>query len=109
MDILTIILAVLTVLTCFLSYYLHVKAKVYAETENAVNTAEQDDKTAAEKMALAVDQIYGIIPVALKPFFTRKIIEKIVQKAFDKIEEYATKQVNKKRKGEDVENVEKGA
>lgn len=94
-TILTIIFAILAVLGVFLSYYFHVKAKVYAETENAVNNAEQDDKTAAEKMAFAVDQIYSIVPVALKPLFSKKLIEKIVQKAFDKIEEYAKKQKKK--------------
>lgn len=88
----TIVFAVLAIASSFLSYYFHVKAKVYAETENAVNEAEQDDKTAEEKMAFAVNQIYAVVPAALKPFFPRKAIERIVQKAFDKIEEYAKKQ-----------------
>ncbi len=95
MNILTVIFAILAVAGIFLSYYFHVKAKIYSETENAVNNAEQDDKVAAEKMTLAVDQIYGIVPTVLKPLFTRKVIEKIVQKAFDRIEEYAKKQKKK--------------
>lgn len=95
-TVLTIIFAILAVLAVFVSYYFHVKAKIYAETENAVNNAEQDDKTAAEKMELAVNQIYSIIPAVAKPFIARNVIEGIVQAAFDKIEEYAKKQVNKK-------------
>ena len=95
-TILTIIFAVLAVISTFASYFLQVKAKVYSKTESAVNDAEQEDKTAEEKMAFAVEQIYSIIPTLAKPIFTRKVIEKIVQKAFDKIEEYAKKQVNKK-------------
>ena len=91
----TIIFAALAVAGCFFSYYFHVKAKVYAETENAVNEAEQDDKTAEEKMAFAVNQIYAVVPATLKPLFTRKVIERIIQKAFDKIEEYAQKQKGK--------------
>lgn len=96
--ILTIIFALLAVLGLCLSYYFHVKAKIYAATENAVNNAEQDDKTAAEKMSLAVEQLYSIVPTALKPFITRKVLEKIVQAAFDKIEEYAKKQAKKNGK-----------
>ena len=93
---LTIIFAILAAAGVFVSYYFSVKANIYAETENAVNNAEQDGKVAAEKMALAVDHIYSVVPAALKPAFTRKTIEKIVQKAFDKIEEYAKKQGSKK-------------
>lgn len=107
MDIQTIILALLAIAGYFLSYYFHVKAKIYAATENAVNNAEQADKTATEKMELAVNQIYELVPTALKPFITKAVIEKIVQAAFDKIEEYAEKQVEK-RKGDDVENVTNG-
>ena len=97
-TILTIVFAVLAVIGTFLSYYFHVKAKVYAATESAVNDAEQDDKTAEEKMELAVNQIYDIVPAVAKPLFTKKVITKIVQAAFDKIEEYAEKQVKKKSK-----------
>ena len=95
-TLLTILFAIVAVVGVFLSYYFHVKAKIYAETESAVNNAEQDDKTATEKMSLAVEQIYSIIPVALKPFFTKAVIQGIVQAAFDKIEEYAEKQLKKK-------------
>ncbi len=100
-NVITVILAILAILGYFLSYYFYVKEKIYKATENAVNTAEQDDKTATEKMELAVGQIYALVPVPLKPFLTKKVIEKIVQKAFDEIEEYAQKQVEKeKKKGE---------
>lgn len=95
-NILTIVFAVLAAACSCLTYYFHVKAKIYAETENAVNNAEQDDKTATEKMRFAVDHIYSVIPAVAKPLFTRAVVEKIVQKAFDKIEEYAEKQAKKK-------------
>lgn len=99
-EILTIIFAILTVAGVFVSYYFYVKAKVYAATEAAVNDAEQDDKLAEEKMKFAVSEIYAIVPAVFKPILTPQAIEKIVQKAFDKIEEYAQKQVEKERKNE---------
>ena len=95
-NFLTIIFALLSVAGVFVSYFFSVKAKVYAATEDAVNNAEQDDKSAEEKMAFAVEQIYSIIPAVAKPFFSKKLIQEIVQRAFDKIEEYAKKQAKKK-------------
>lgn len=94
----TIIMTVLSIIGVFLSYYFSVKAKIYSATEDAVNKAEQDNKTATEKMEYAVEQIYSLVPAILKPFFSKKVIRVIVQKAFDKIEEYAQKQVDKDRK-----------
>lgn len=99
-EIFTIIFAILTIAGVFVSYYFYVKSKVYAATEAAVNDAEQEDKTAEEKMRFAVSEIYSIVPAVLKPILTPQAIEKIVQKAFDKIEEYAQKQVKKERKDE---------
>ena len=95
-TILTIVFAVLAVLGVFLSYYFYIRSKIFAATEDAVNNAEQEDKVAEEKMELAVNQIYGIVPAILKPFFTKAVIEGFVQMAFDRIEEYARKQKNKK-------------
>jgi hypothetical protein len=107
MEIYSIILTVLAIVGYFLSYYFSVKAKIYEATESAVNEAEQDGKTSSEKMEFAVNQIYELVPAAFKPFITKAVIEKIVQKAFDKIEEYAKKQVEK-RKGDESENLSKG-
>ena len=98
-TIFNVVLALLSVFFICLSYYFYIRAKINAATEDAVNNAEQDDKTEAEKMSLAVDQIYGIVPIVLKPFITRKVIQAIIQKAFDNIEAYAKKQVKKKGGG----------
>lgn len=94
-KILTILFAILAVLGVFVSYYFYIRSKVFAATEDAVNNAEQDDKVAEEKMELAVNQIYSIVPAFLKPFFTKEAIKGIVQMAFDKIEAYAEKQKKK--------------
>lgn len=94
-TIFNVVFALLAVFFICLSYYFYIRAKINATTEDAVNNAEQDDKTAAEKMSLAVEQIYGIVPIALKPFITKKTIQAIVQKAFDSIEAYAEKQKKK--------------
>ena len=97
MEVYTIIITVLAIIGYFLSYYFSVVAKIYKATESAVNNAEQEDKTASEKMELAVNYIYDIIPAVVKPFITKSVLEKIVQAAFDKIEEYAKKQVEARK------------
>ena len=56
-TILNVVFALLAVFFICLSYYFYIRAKINAATEDAVNNAEQDDKTATEKMTLAVDQI----------------------------------------------------
>lgn len=94
-TIFNVVFALLAVFFICLSYYFYIRAKINAATEDAVNNAEQDDKTATEKMSLAVDQIYSIVPIAFKPFITKKTIQAIVQKAFDSIEAYAEKQKKK--------------
>ena len=55
-------------------------------------TRTSSDKKKEEKMAFVVEQLKKIVPKALRFIFTDKAIEKIAQKAFDKIEEYAKKQ-----------------
>lgn len=107
MEVYTVIVTILAIVCYFLSYYFSVKAKIYAATEDAVNEAEKTDKKAGEKMEFAVNQIYALVPAAFKPFITKAVIERIVQKAFDKIEEYAKKQVED-RKGVESENLSKG-
>lgn len=37
-----------------------------------------------------------LIPMVVKPFFSCEFVRQVVQAAFDKIEEYAKKQVAKK-------------
>ena len=94
-TILNVIFVLLALFFTCLSYYFYIRAKINAATEDAVNNAEQDDKTAQEKMSFAVNQIYEIVPIAFKPFITKKRIQAIVQKAFDSIEAYAEKQKKK--------------
>lgn len=91
-TILTIVFGVLALGATFLSYYLSIKAKVQEAAEDAINTAEELDKIGEEKMAIAVDQVYDLIPAAVKPFLSKATIEILVQATFDRMEEYALKQ-----------------
>lgn len=93
--ILNIVLTVLSVGLAFLSYYLFIKKKILEAANGEISKAEDTDKKKAEKMAFVVAQLKAIVPKFMRFIFTNRVIEKIVQKAFDKIEEYAEKQKNK--------------
>lgn len=96
--IINLILGIIAVIASFVGWYFYIKGKAYKAAEGAVDNAEQDGKTGAEKLEIATDQVYAIIPVVLKPFITKEIVRGIVQAAFDKIESYAKKQVEKNKK-----------
>ena len=103
-----IILVILSILcsgvAIFISYYLSVKKMIESSVVDAINMAEELDAMGAEKMAAAVETIYELVPVIVKPFISRQMIEVIVQTSFDKIEEYALKQIKKGKSVTSVEN-----
>lgn len=94
-NIINIVLGVLLVVLYVVGYYFSTKTKLMKAAAGAINNAEQDDKTGEEKMAIAIEQIYALVPVALRPFFTKHVVEGLVQAAFDKIDDFAEKQVKK--------------
>lgn len=93
--ILTIVSGVVTVLSVVLGYYQYIKKKIEQEALNAINKAEDTDKIGAEKMRDAVKTVYELIPGVAKPFISEKLVEMIIQNVFDKVEEYAHKQLEK--------------
>ena len=94
--IISLALAGLTLLVTFIGHYFYVRGKLHKAAAGAITNAEQDDKTGEEKLELAVDQVYSLVPTSLKVFIHRGTVKKIVQAAFDKIEDYAKKQVENK-------------
>lgn len=97
-TILNIVLAVLSVVMAGVTYYFDLRRKIQEQVNAEVSNAEDIGKKDKEKMAFVVEKLKGIIPKAVRFIFTDKLLENIVQKAFDKIEEYAQKQAAKKSK-----------
>ena len=94
-GILNIILVVLGVIITFVTYYFKVKNKLQDAVNGSINNAEQEGVSGEDKMNQVVNDLYSLVPIAYKGIFNKEFIRKLVQKAFDKIEEYANKQ-NKK-------------
>lgn len=95
-EILNIALIILTVISTFVGYYFKIKEKVSNEINNLINEVEDNTTVGAEKMKKVVDSLYSIVPKAYRGILNKNVIEKMVQLAFDKIEEYAKKQEAKK-------------
>ncbi len=94
--ILTIVSSVITVAAAILGYYQHIKKRLEQEALNAINKAEETDKIGAEKMQDAIKMVYDMIPAVARPFISEKMVELVIQSVFDKVEEYARKQLEKK-------------
>jgi hypothetical protein len=93
-----IALGVLAIGVTFFSYYLAIRNKIEQAAKDAINIAEDLDKIGAEKMQIAVEQVYAVIPAIVKPVFPKDFIEQIIQEVFDKMTEFAEKQVAKEQK-----------
>ena len=94
-EILNIVLVLIGVVITFVTYYFKVKNKLQDAVNGSINNAEQEGVSGEDKMNQVVNDLYSLVPIAYRTIFTKDFIQKLVQKAFDKIEEYAKKQ-NKK-------------
>lgn len=93
--ILTIASSILTIVVTIIGYYQHIKKRLEQEALNAINKAEETDKIGAEKMQDAIKMVYDMIPAVARPFVSEKLIEAVIQSVFDKVEDYARKQLEK--------------
>lgn len=93
-----IALGVLAIGVTLFSYYLAIKNKIEQAAKDAINAAEDLDKIGAEKMEIAVEQVCAVIPAIVKPVFPKEFIKQIIQEVFDKMTEFAEKQVAKEQK-----------
>ncbi len=93
---------VVTILLCvagFLFSYLKTKSTVIRKAGDFINKAEENwasvSHAGAEKFQWVVKSLHSLLPMPLKPFITEAMIAEIVQKVFDSMAEYATKQLDK--------------
>ena len=94
--ILTIVSSIIAVAAAILGYYQHIKNRIEQEALDAINKAEETDKIGAEKMQDAIKMVYDMIPDVARPFISEEMVELVIQRVFDKVEDYARKQIEKK-------------
>ena len=90
------VMAVLSLIGTFISYYFYIRGQLYKSVEEAIDSAESLFDKGVEKFNYVVEMLISMVPIPLRMFIRRSWIEKLVQFAFDKIENYAKKQVIKK-------------
>lgn len=99
MNVYEIVMTILAIVFGGLSLYISARKNILDAVEGYINDAEDTFKDATKaggsKFEWVVDRIVSIIPVALKPFISRALVEATVQKVFDIMESYAAKQADK--------------
>lgn len=95
MNVVNVILGITAVMLTLVNYYYSVKSRLQRNAGDAINEAELSEFDGEDKMKIAVFQIKQLVPDLFKPLFTDEVIEKIVQEVFDKMQDFAKKQVNK--------------
>lgn len=104
-EIISIVLAAITVAVGFVSYYFYILNKLQKQIASGIENAETPDSIGEEKMNSVIAALKQLVPTILKPFITDSLIQSLVQAAFDSIEAYAQKQVEKD-KAESSNNTE---
>ena len=94
-EIINIVLVALTIISTAIGYYFKVKQTITNKINGLINEAEDTDAIGAEKMEKVVNDLYYFVPVPYRGVLNKDVIQKMVQFAFDKIEAYAQKQVEK--------------
>ena len=68
----------------------------YPPTRAGAEQAYQDTaKAGGQKMEWVVDYLYTLVPVMIKPFISRDMVQKLVQAAFDAMKKFADSQLDK--------------
>lgn len=104
--IITIITTVLAIAGAISAYYIHIRKKIEDTALDAINEVENMDAVGAEKFNEAVNIVMGVIPAVAKPFIPKSVVEVVVQKVFDKVAEFAKKQVTEDKAEEIAEQIE---
>lgn len=81
-----------------LSLWLKGNTAVIGKVTGLISAAEDiykgTTKAGKRKFAWVVDQLYGFIPAVVRPFVPHSVIESLVQRTFDAVQDYAKMQLN---------------
>ena len=97
-EIVNIALAALTIVIGFVSLYFKANTKLYAKVTGFITAAEglyTDANSGGQKFQWVIGQLYALIPAPVRPFIPQSILATLVQKFFNQMAAYATKQLDK--------------
>lgn len=90
----TILMIAFGALSYYFKYKTNLQATIAGHISNAENEYQSATKSGGEKFQFVVDSIYKVVPTIFKPFITKDMIGILVQKTFDEMAIYATKQLD---------------
>lgn len=94
-----IIVTVALVILGYVTSFIKTRSDLTAKAQGLINAAEENYKSAThageQKFDAVVTWLSEMVPAPLRFFITKQMISEIVQKVFDKMQEYANKQLNK--------------
>ena len=82
----------------FLAVYFKTRTDVVSMANSVISKAEEiykESGSGGKRMKWAVQYIHSVIPTPLKFIFTESFIESILQTAFDGMQNFAKKQLDK--------------
>ena len=90
-------LALFTLGAASIYYQTNTKISCYVAKliDEAEHVYEDTSKSGGEKFEWVVNALYGMIPMLLKPFITRQVLENLVQSTFVAMEQYALTQIGR--------------
>ena len=98
-NIYSIVMTVLMVVFGFLCSYIRTKTNLINKAGDFINKAEEDykdySKSGMIKHEAVVEWCYSLVPGPMRFIITRQVCSQVVQAVFDKMAEYATKQLDK--------------
>lgn len=87
--ILPITTSILTIVASYVTYYFYIRTLVRGRIIQGIANVEAEDLTNSDKFNSVVEESLKKIPAALKPFFSHKTMEILVQATFDSVKAYA--------------------
>lgn len=99
-TILAIVRIVLYLVIGAAALYFQYNTKLNQKATEYINRAEElykdSTKSGGTKFNWVVDKLYDFLPAPMRLVFTKETIATLVQRAFDEIQSYAVKQLDKK-------------
>lgn len=97
--IINIVQIVVYVILGGLAVYFQTNTKLKSFVNDYIVRAEEYYKSATKaggmKMEFVIDKLYELIPIYMKSFFPRELVQAIVQNAFDAVQDYAKQALDK--------------
>lgn len=104
MELHELVLILIALLSSGVSAYMETKQKLSGKVTELIGSAEKayegQRRAGAKKQEYVVERLYALVPLPLRPIFTRNLLGALASGVFANIEQYANLQVNKEKGGD---------